>query len=452
MVRALGAPGSARSASAAPTRTWCWKKRLITGSRAKDRAVVFMFPGQGAQAAGMARELYAQEPVFRSELDNCAALLESELGRDIRDPLLADSSEAEQDNATLTQTAFTQPGMFAVEYGLARLLMSWGVRPTAMIGHSIGEYVAACLAGVMTLKDALRLVAQRGRLMQALPPGAMLSVALSEEDVRPLLNDRLALAAVNAPSLCVVSGPIDAIDDLEAVLTDRDVACRRLHTSHAFHSSMMDPILDRFASLVGDVTLRPSVIPFVSNLTGTWITSEQAIDPQYWATHLRRAVRFGDGLAELVREGDPVLLEVGPGQTLTALARQQFGANSPHLAVPSMRHVKQAQADAAALLTALARLWVAGVAVDWPAFSSHEERSRVALPTYPFEKRRCWVDPISQPAASASGPPDGYRASVDASFYIPAWREAALPAPGGAGSEARPSPPLVFAGGARRRR
>ena len=219
-----------------------------------------------------------------------------------------------------TLKLLSQPALFVIEYSLAQLLMDWGVRPQAMIGHSIGEYVAACLAGVFSVEDALALVAARGRLMQNMPGGAMLAVSLPQEEVKPLLGEHLSLAAVNGPANCVVSGPTDAVDRLEAALSEKKLGCRRLHASHAFHSEMMDPILEPFTREVGKVDLNPPQIPYISSLTGTWVTDTEATDPTYWAQHLRQTVRFEKGVGELLMQGNQILLEVGPGRTLSTFA------------------------------------------------------------------------------------------------------------------------------------
>jgi acyl transferase domain-containing protein len=297
---------------------------LLTGVReVGDRPVVFLFPGQGAQHVNMARELYDSEPAFRAEVDACAEKLKPHLGLDLRTVLYpAPAAEAEAAKK-LEGTALTQPALFVLEYALAKLWMARGVKPRAMVGHSLGEYVAACLAGVFSLDDALALVATRGRLMQALPAGAMLAVPLPEAEVTPLLEGRLDVAAVNGPSLCVVAGPTDAVDALEAKLSARGVQARRLHTSHAFHSAMMDPILAPFTDAVRRVRLQAPKLPWVSNVTGTWIEAAQATDPAYWARHLRQPVRFAQGLRELLKDAADVLLEVGPGQTLASLAGLQ---------------------------------------------------------------------------------------------------------------------------------
>jgi acyl transferase domain-containing protein len=259
--------------------------RVLTkvNTSSEERPVAFMFPGQGAQYANMGRQLYDREPVFRQHVDRCCELLRPHLGLDLRTLLFPSEEAAEAATNELTRTAITQPALVVVEYALAQLWISWGVRPQAMIGHSIGEYVAACLAGVISLEDALALVAARGRMMQQLPRGSMMAVPMTESELRPLLGDDLAIAAVNVSSICVVSGETERVDDLERRLADDGIACQRLHTSHAFHSKMMDSILDAFAELVRSIKLNAPAIPYISNVSGTWVTAAEAMDPNYWA-------------------------------------------------------------------------------------------------------------------------------------------------------------------------
>ena len=281
-----------------------------------------MFPGQGAQHVGMGRELYRHEGLFREQVDYCCEYLKQHLGFDLRDVLYPSEENTDQAAVRLKQTSVTQPALFVVEFALARVWMSWGVKPRAMIGHSIGEYVAACLAGVLTLEDALALVALRGKLMQSLPEGAMLSVALSEDELRGLLSPQLSLAVINGPSLSVASGPAEAIAELQDRLAGMNVACRRLVTSHAFHSRMMEPVLEEFRTQVARVKLNEPSIPYLSNLTGTWVQASEVTEPGYWARHLRQTVRFAAGARELLGDGNganSVLLEVGPGRTLSSL-------------------------------------------------------------------------------------------------------------------------------------
>jgi phthiocerol/phenolphthiocerol synthesis type-I polyketide synthase E len=367
--------------------------RVLTNAcELRSRPVAFMFPGQGAQYVRMGLGLYRVEESFRKDVDACSEILRAHLGLELRSVLFPPAGREDEAARELAETRLTQPALFVVEYALARLWMSWGVRPSAMIGHSIGEYVAACLSGVFPLEDALRLVAARGRLMQGLPSGAMLAVPLGEEEVAPLLGGRVSLAAVNGAKLCVLSGPPDAVSELEEELGGRGVASRRLHTSHAFHSAMMEPMLAEFEALVGRTRLGAPNIPFVSNLSGDWVTAAEATDAGYWARHLRQTVRFAEGLSLLLKEQGQVLLEVGPGQTLSTHAKRHPLKGAGHAVLNSLPppQAKQPAADAY-LLGALGRLWLEGVNVDWGGFYAPERRRRIVLPTYPFERQRYWI-------------------------------------------------------------
>lgn len=358
------------------------KKFVTRTTEAHDASIVFMFPGQGTQHVNMGRELYDSEPVFRGEVDRCAEILESHLGLDLRTIIYPTAEQA--DEQQLMQTSLTQPALFVIEYSLAKLLQSWGLKPAAMIGHSLGEYVAACLAGVFSLKDALTLVALRGRMMQALPVGAMLSVQLPEAEIAALLNGRLSIAAVNGSSLCTVSGPVADIESLQEQLSERGITCRRLKTSHAFHSSMMNDIIEPFARQLQKINLSAPQVPYVSNLTGNWIATTEVTDPRYWTNHLRHAVRFADGLGALLREPQRVFLEVGPGQVLTMLTSAHTDKTREHETVSALPAMQ-----------AIGRLWLAGVDIDWTKLHNDEERRRVSLPTYPFERQRYWLEPKS---------------------------------------------------------
>ncbi|OWY62057.1 hypothetical protein B7486_60455, partial [cyanobacterium TDX16] len=331
----------------------------------------------------MGREIYQTEPIFRQQVDECCEMLQPLLGLDLRLILYPNPAQTETATAQLQQTALTQPAIFVVEYALAQLWMSWGVRPVAALGHSIGEYVAATIAGVFSREEALSLVAARGQLMQQLPAGKMLAVPLAEAQVLPLLDEQLSLAAVNAASTCVVSGSAPAIDNLQQHLSAQGVESRTLHTSHAFHSPMMEAVLQPFVQRVQQIRLQPPQMPFVSNLTGQWITAEMATAPSYWAKHLRHTVRFAEGLQQLMQPLAQILLEVGAGTTLSSLARRQAPA-SKHVILSSLRHPQQQQSDLALLFESLGQLWRAGVEVDWQGFYRHQQRSRLPLPTYPF--------------------------------------------------------------------
>jgi acyl transferase domain-containing protein len=377
----------------------------MTGHQAKaNPPVVMMFTGQGAQYAEMGLELYLKEPVYRREVDLCCELLSPHLGLDLRTQLYApakDSAAVREAGERLKQTELTQPALFVVEYALAKLWMEWGVKPEAMIGHSIGEFVAACLSGVFSLEDALRAVALRGRLMQRMPEGAMLAVPVAAEELRPFLGDGLSLAVVNAPARSVVAGPTESIDRLEHQLAERGTVSRRLQTSHAFHSEMMSPAVDEFVAQLKSLKLRSPQIPFISNVTGTWITAAEATAAEYWGRHLRETVQFARGLEALLAEPERVLVEVGPGQTLCSLARLQAGYTKERIVVSTLPAAGRGGSSEEFLMKSLSRLWLAGVRIDWRALHAHERLRRIPLSTYPFERKRHWFDTL----ATHSAPP-----------------------------------------------
>jgi phthiocerol/phenolphthiocerol synthesis type-I polyketide synthase E len=385
--------------------------------------VAFLFSGLGDQYPEMARGLYEAEPAFRAEVDRCAEILKPHLGTDIRQAIFPGAAPSDAPaSATmdlramlgrasttpeadaLNRTEVAQPATFVIDYAMARLWMSWGIVPGAVIGHSLGEYAAACIAGVLPLGDALALVADRARIIQQLPGGAMLAVSLDEKTLRSLLTPDVQIATVNAPGLTVAAGPHEAIDALEKDLADRGHVARRLPTTHAFHSRMMAPAAERLAARVAQVRLGAPKIPMISNVTGTWITDDEAADPAYWTRHMLGTVRFAEGVAELLAEPGRVLLEVGPGQTLSTFVRQRPPSQREHAplaVIPSIRYAYDRKPDAQFLAEALGRLWLAGAEPDWSAYRAGERRRRVQLPTYPWEKQRYWVDLPAEPAASA---------------------------------------------------
>jgi acyl transferase domain-containing protein/acyl carrier protein len=389
----------------------------------QGRKVVFMFPGQGSQFPDMAKGLFEAEPTFRRHVEYCSKRLAPLLGFDLHEvlyPMVANAAAAAQ---LLKQTQVTQVALFVVEYGLAKLWMRWGVLPHAMIGHSIGEYVAACLAGVFSLEDALVLVAARGRLMMQMPEGVMLAVALPEEEVEPLLPKDLSMAAVNAPQACVVSGSNEAIERLAVQLAAREVKCRRLQTSHAFHSAMVEPILGEFTEEVSKIRLTAPTLPYISNVTGKWITVEEATDASYWAKHLRQTVRFSDGVQELQHESDAVWLEVGPGHTLSTLARQQVERERERVILSSLARGPEGEYDVATVLKALGRLWLSGVEIDWAGFYGDERRHRLVLPPYPFERKRYWIEPRRGVEQGESEASLSQMADPAEWLYVPLWKQ-----------------------------
>jgi acyl transferase domain-containing protein len=346
----------------------------------------------------MGRELYAHERVFRVASDRCCEILSRAMKLDFRAALF--EHEGSDSAGQLRQTQVTQPALFVIEYALAQTWMALGIRPGLMVGHSLGEYVAAVLAGVFTLEDALHLLVVRGRLMQSLPAGSMLAVALPESDVRPLLPASLSLAAANSPRSSVVSGPIEAVEDFRKMLEQKGIAARSLETSHAFHSAALDPILEQFAAEVRGVQLRPPQIPIISSLLGRVATAEWT-EPSYWVRQMREPVRFGPALDGVFAQENRVLLEVGPGQTLTSFARQHPLRSEAYPVIPSSGRMA-GEGDREALLAATGRLWEAGVEIDWRALHGKKNPRRIELPTYPFERKSFWIAPTNSSSTKPS--------------------------------------------------
>ena len=356
--------------------------------------VAFLFPGQGSQHVGMARGLHDAEPVFREIFDQCAAGFAEHLGIDLSAEVF--------DGSGLEPTDLAQPALFAVEYALARLAMSYGVTPTALAGHSIGELVAATVAGVFDLDTAIKVVAKRARLMHAAPPGAMVAVAAGPDDIASHLTGEVDLAAVNEVGSCVLAGPEEAIRDVTNRLAGAGIVARRVRTSHGFHSQAMDSVLEPFTEFLSSLTLHAPTIPMLSNLTGTWMTDEEATDPSRWARHIRSTVRFADEIQTLLTDPDRVLVEVGPGGSLTGSAVRMPGWTDAHRAVRLMRHPVQTREDHGVFLLALGQLWAAGAAVDWTRlYGDHPQR--VTLPGYAFARQRYWIDPASGSARRVAG-------------------------------------------------
>lgn len=359
--------------------------------RAGERGVVFLFPGQGGQHVGMGAELYRNEPVFAEVIDECAELAVPDLGLDLRDVLLGRRADAAE---LLSTMEIGQPAVFAVELALAGLWRSWGVEPVAVLGHSLGAYAAATVAGVLGTADALALVLERGRILGGLPAGSMLAVPLSPAGLAPLLGEDLSLAAVNGPEQSVVAGPVEAVARLRARLETEisgGTTSSLLHISTAAHSHLVEPELPRFEKVVAGVALTPPAIPWVSDRTGQRVSAVEAVDPAFWSAHLRHTVNFSDALATVFADGDHALLEVGPGRTLAGLARRH-PAGAGRVVAASLPHAADEAREEPTLLTAAGRLWQSGVTLDWAALHSGERRLRVPLPTYPFQRTRLRVD------------------------------------------------------------
>lgn len=352
--------------------------------------VVFMFPGQGTQSPNLAKEIYYCEGVFRRHVDLCAEILKPQLNADLRKLLYPERGIADESTELLHHPEFTLPTLFTIEYALAQLWMSYGISPQAMIGHSYGEYVAACLAGVFTVEDALTLSVARGRLMQRLAAGAMVAIRLSEEDAKKFLTDSLSIAAVNSSDACVMSGSVEAVEGLKLRLAEQRIACREMPAKFAFHSALVEPILAEFVAIVDRMNRKSPAIPYVSSVSGQWITPEEATDSAYWANQMRSTVRFSDGLDKLSQEGFNLFLEAGPEQTLCAFVRQRLGRGVT--ALPSLSRSNGAISDRRALLDSLGRLWTAGAVINWTALYNDQRRRRLPLPTYRFDRQRYWIE------------------------------------------------------------
>ena len=407
-----------------------------------ERNAIFMFPGQGAQYVNMGRRLYEDEPLFRQEMDRCFEILKPLMVYDLKEILYPihrsnrTNTSYKSDKSHINQTEVAQPVLFIFEYALAKLLMHWGIKPYAMMGHSIGEYVAACLSGVFSLEEALTVVVARGKLMQQMPTGAMLSIFVPEDELKPLLNKNndVSLAAVNGPRVCVVSGVHEAIDQFDRQAKTKGYETRRLYTSHAFHSAMMEPILKPFAEVVGRVSLKKPGIPYISNLTGHWQAVEEAANPDYWAAHLRQTVRFADGISLLAKIKQPIFVEVGPGQALSTFVRQ-YKPEEQEPAPPVtnlVRHPKEEKSDTYFLLDRIGGLWLYGCSIDWRGFYQDEKRQRISLPTYPFEEYRYWIDEKSLTLLPGTRPGESLaekKPDIGDWFYIPSWKRSILPTP-----------------------
>ena len=401
--------------------------RMTSEAGPVRRSIAFLFPGGGSQYPEMARGLYEAEPIYRESVDDCLQRLEPELASVLKELLLPSQARLAWAEAEFERPSLQLPALFICEMALARLWRSWGIEPDALIGHSMGENTAACLAGVFSLDDALGLVCLRGRLFERVDEGGMLSIPLAAAEVAEGLEASLSIASVNAPELCAASGPIPAIEALETRLLDQGIESRRVKIQIAAHSAMLDPILEDWAAYLSKLTLHPPQIPFVSNLTGTWIQPEQAVDPNYWVQHLRSSVLFADGIETLCHDPGRLFLEVGPGRSLSTLAQMHPERSREQPVLHSLRHPEDDTDDFAHLLATLGRLWTLGVDPDWSAFAANERRVRVSLPTYPWEHQRHWIQPEERPQQEVAGGKLRRIESLDEWFQVGDWKRIPKP-------------------------
>lgn len=440
------------------------RKRVIMHTRqGGEKSAVFMFPGVGEHYVNMAYDLYRTEPLFRHHVDHCCRILTPILGTDLRDVIfntaLAEASESRrrrgqdqsldlktlvnrddrtesEEQQRLNKTIYSQTAVFTVEYALAKLVISWGITPYAMIGYSIGEYTAACLSGVFSLEDALYLVAHRAQLIHSLEQGAMTAVALPKKELQPLLPEGVSLVAENTPDLCIISGNPDAVQALETQLKQLKAVYRRLKTFQAFHSHMMEPVRPQLTQLFQKFTINPPTIPYISNVTGTWITNREVVNPAYWVTHTVSPIRFSEGLGELLKTSCNFFVEIGPGNSLSGFTAQHPESRSSveRYILATMPKESENVSDRAFLLRAVGKLWAAGMYINWTSFYGNKNPKRVPLPTYPFEKKRYWLeagtrrtDEFPVPVKEQGAVRIAKKENIADWFYIPSWKQSMPP-------------------------
>lgn len=372
-------------------------KQIVSASayhaELESPSIVFMFPGQGSQHVNMGKDLYQTEPLFKRIVDECTDILQPLLNIDLRNIIFPPETTSKEQRERLNQTGLAQPALFTIEYALAQLWISRGVKPDVMVGHSVGEYVAACCAGVFTLKDALTVLAKRAQLMQSMPSGSMRAVRIDEENVKKYLSDDVSVAAVNAPELCIVSGTHNAINYLDTRLASEGITSILLHTSHAFHSRMMLPVLPGFIEILSKIKFEKPKIPIISTHSGTWMNDEDAINPNYWARQLIDTVKFSAAVKELLKDQNRIFLEVGPSTNLSSSVRQHLSKENSSVIINSLPHASDPQPASESFLYAFGRLWASGFEVPWYVLHGNLSRYRIGLPTYPFERKRFWIDP-----------------------------------------------------------
>ncbi|GMQ62974.1 type I polyketide synthase [Vallitalea maricola] len=388
-------------------------KEIYTGIQHKEKKIAFMFTGQGSQYSKMGQDLYMRYELYKSTFDLCADLYKKYSGEDLRDIIYRDNTNL------VKQTQFSQPALFAFEYALAKLLMSWGLDPHAMIGHSLGEYVAACIAGVISLDDCIKMIHYRSFLMQKQVKGSMMVVAANEDALKEWIipyKQSLCLAAVNGPNLCVVSGEDESIMSLRNKLLKEDIFCRKLVTSHAFHSMMMEPMMEEYAEIIKDITFKKPQIPYISSVTGKWITDDEVMNIEYWVNQIRATVRFSYGVQELLKEENTVILEVGPGNSLTTIVKQHLCTDSNQQVIASVDALNGKRSSIEALMKAVAQLWTAGITILWEAFYKDKTYYRLPLPTYPFERKSYWYGKDENTAISSDDTKEVTEEYVDQHF------------------------------------
>ena len=398
-------------------------RRVFTHTALDNPDHVFMFPGGGAQYASMARDLYELEPVFAEWMDKGLEILAPKLDYDVRALWLPEIGDEKAADAILKKPSMQLPLIMIVEYALAQLWMSWGVKPAALVGHSMGENTAACVAGVMSFEDCIGLVHLRGSLFDTIPAGGMLSVSLPADDLTPLLGEGLDLGAVNAPNLSVATGAQDALDALEAELTSRDVDFQRIAIDIAAHSAMLEPILDDFGAYLRAIDLKAPQIPFTSNRSGQMITEAEATDPDYWVRHLRGTVHFADCIGTLAEVKNRIFIEVGPGKAMAALSGQHPALNANQV-VGSLRHPDDTTADDAYFMAQLGRIWALGGSFDWPQYWGEAKRNRVVLPTYAFQRNPYFIEPGKPATTDTTNSWLMRDEDPDSWGYRPSWRPA----------------------------
>jgi acyl transferase domain-containing protein/acyl carrier protein len=424
-------------------------KKVFSGKLTSitKRPVIFLFPGIGDHYVGMGYDLYKNVKVFKEEVDKCADILNNYLDADIRDILYPEeyikdkrepgngidlkrmlssrvNKEADPNTRKLNQTLYVQPALFTIEYALAKLWMHLGITPDAIVGHSMGEYVAACLSGVFLLEDALKLIAKRAKLVNSLPQGGMLAVTLTENELKPLLNNSISISLINSPDLCVVAGAETDVNNFESILNNKKIIYRQIQNSHAFHSRMLDPIQDLFMEEVKQIKLNSPQIPYTSNLTGNWISENEATSPVYWARHSNHTARFSDSLEKAWQVNNCIMLEIGPGNTLSVLAMKhpESRKNINPATIASLRPQYDNQSDLTYLLTGIGKLWLSGLDINWDKLYDNERPRRIPLPTYPFQKEKYWIEYIPEAEVSIKSEVIHKIPDISDWYYIPSWK------------------------------